>query len=194
MFKALFHAGINGAQIDGDAQSGYNQAGLDAGVGAMIRFHKFLSASLCIDYSMKGARQAFVFDPNVPSLQRYQVQWDYVEVPLMLTFHAKNLITLGFGIQPGIMVRYKEWDQNGDDVTYSPPAGQPRIFDLEVVGALHFIIKNNWMLGMKFSYSTLKIRGAYQNNRLNGQYNNILTLEAFYMMNTVKKNKTKGKK
>src|SRR5579863_1953215 len=39
IFKALFHAGVNGSQIDGDNQNGYNQIGLDAGVGTLIRFH-----------------------------------------------------------------------------------------------------------------------------------------------------------
>ncbi|MBL0310532.1 MAG: hypothetical protein IPP77_12925 [Bacteroidetes bacterium] len=40
LFKALFHAGINGCQVDGDGYSGFKYMGFDGGVGAMIRFHK----------------------------------------------------------------------------------------------------------------------------------------------------------
>jgi hypothetical protein len=185
LFKALFHIGINGAQIDGDNQSGYNQIGLDAGVGTLIRFHKFMSVSMCIDYSMKGARQKFVFDPNVPSLQKYQVQWDYMEVPVMLNFHAKNLLIFGLGLQPGVMVRYKEWDQDGDDVTNI--AAQPNRFELEGIGALHFVIKEHFLLGIKFSYSITKARGNFMPSIRSGQYNNVLTFEFAYLMNPIKK-------
>src|SRR6478735_6441609 len=43
LFKGLIHAGLNATQIDGDSYAGYNYAGFDGGVGAMVRFHQFLS-------------------------------------------------------------------------------------------------------------------------------------------------------
>jgi hypothetical protein len=187
LFKALFHIGINGAQIDGDNQSGYNQIGLDAGVGTLIRFHKFLSVSMCLDYSMKGARQKFVFDPNVVSQQKYQVQWDYMEVPVMLNFHAKNFMILGLGLQPGVMVRYKEWTEDGQEISSSYATPQPNRFELEGIGALHFVVKEHYLLGFKFSYSITKARGNFMPSVRNGQYNNVLTFEFAYLMNPIKK-------
>jgi Outer membrane protein beta-barrel domain len=187
LFKAWFHAGINGSQIDGDNYAGYNQIGLDAGVGAMLRFHKYLAFTMSLDYSMKGARQQLRQDPNVPTLSKYQVQWDYVEVPVMLHVIDKELVMFGLGLQPGVMIRYKEWDENGNDRTSNPPGGSPRIFDLQAVAALHFIIVKRVTLGVKFSYSTIKIRGSMAANRFNGEYNNVLTFDVGYILSTVKK-------
>jgi len=187
LFKAWFHAGVNGSQIDGDNYAGYNQIGLDAGVAALLRFHKYLAFSMSLDYSMKGARQQLKQDPNAPTLSKYQVQWDYVEVPLMMNVLDKDLIMFGLGLQPGIMIRYKEWDEQGNDRTRDPPGGAPRIFDLEGVAALHFVVVKKVTLGVKFSYSLTKIRGAVYANRLNGEYNNILTFDVGYILSTVKK-------
>ena len=187
LFKAWFHAGINGAQIDGDSYAGYNQIGLDAGVGALLRFHKNFSFSLSLDYSMKGAREQLQEDPNAPTRSMYQVQWDYIEVPLMVNAHAKELFMFGLGLQPGVMIRFKEFDQNGDNETYDPPEGQPHLFDLEAVAALHFIVIKQITFGVKFSYSLLKLRGPYNTNRLNGEYNNVLTFDIGYLLSTVKK-------
>lgn len=187
LFKAWFHAGVNGAQIDGDNFAGYDQIGLDAGVGILFRFHKYFSFSTSIDYSMKGARQQLVPNPNAPSLYKYQVQWDYVEVPLMINVHDKDLVIFGLGLQPGIMVRYHQWDSNNDNVTSNPPEGQPHVFDLEGVAALHVLVIKKVTFGLKFSYSILKLRGPSVTNRLNGQYNNVLTLDIGYILSTVKK-------
>ena len=188
LFKAMFHAGINGSQIDGDQYSGYNQIGLDAGVGTFIRFHKYLAFTVSFDYSMKGARQVLRQDPNNPTLSLYQVQWDYLQVPLMLHVVGKNLVTFGLGVQPAVMVRYKEWDEQGNRRdNNNPPGGTPNLFDLEGIAALHFIIKNHYMLGIKFSYSITRIRPSLYATAFHGEYNNILTFEAGYLLDAVKK-------
>jgi len=192
LFKALFHVGINGAQIDGDNYAGYDQIGLDAGVGTFIRVHKYLAFTMSIDYSMKGARQHLVQDPNNPSPSQYQVQWDYLEVPLMLHVVGKNLVTFGMGLQPAVMVRYREWDQYGNrrDVNtplYPAPGGMPNLFDLEGIAALHFIVWKRVLLGIKFSYSLTRVRSSLYATPFNGEYNNLLTFEAGYLLDMVKK-------
>jgi hypothetical protein len=78
LFKALFNVGINACQIDGDGYAGYNYPGLEAGIGAMLRVHRFLSVSMEIDYSQQGAKQAFIFTDAPQTLQKYRVQWDYI--------------------------------------------------------------------------------------------------------------------
>jgi len=187
LFKAWFHAGINGSQIDGDNYAGYNQIGLDAGVGLLIRFHKYFAFSTSIDYSMKGARQQLVESSNPQSLSKYQVQWDYIEIPIMMNVVDKDIVMFGLGLQPGLMVRYKQFTEDDQNVTANPPEGQPHVFDLEGVAALHFLIIKKITLGAKFSYSLMKLRGPSNTNRLNGQYNNVLTFDIGYILSTVKK-------
>jgi hypothetical protein len=55
IFRGLFHAGINAAQVDGDNEYGYKYLGAEFGAGVMARFHPYVSASLEINYSMQGA-------------------------------------------------------------------------------------------------------------------------------------------
>jgi hypothetical protein len=190
LFKALFHVGLNACQIDGDNYNGYDQFGLNAGVGALVRFHKYLSVSMSIDYSMEGARQQLKNDPNNTTPEKYQVQWDYIQVPLMLNVHDKNIVMFGVGLQPAVMVRYQEWDSYGANITNAtppPPGGTPHVFDLDGVAALHFLVLKKIMLGAKFSYSLIPVRGSEPTNKLKGEYNNVLTFEVGYLLDTVKK-------
>lgn len=177
LFKGLVHIGLNACQIDGDSYWGYNYPGLDVGVGTMARFHKFVSVSLEITYSMKGAKQAFLFNSAPQTLQKYRVSWDYITVPVSIDIHDKKLIILSLGLSPGYMVRFRQRNEQGADETNNPNKafGDPRKFDLSGFGNLHFLIKKNYALGLGFSYSLLKIRGPSNLSRVNGQYNNVLT-------------------
>jgi len=191
LFKALFTAGVSGCQIDGDGYGGYNYPGFEGGIGAMVRFHKFLSASLGIDYTMKGAKQAFVFDGGSQYLQLYRVEVDYIAIPVTLNVHAKDLIMVNAGLQPGFLTRFSERTSDGQDITNQ--VVQPNPVDLEVIGGLYFIIKKHYMLGGKFSYSLFKIRGpdsfSTGLSRLVGEYNNDITISFTYILDTVKKRK-----
>ena len=185
VFKGMFIAGLNACQIDGDNEWGYKYFGAEAGVGAMARFHKFFSTSLEIDYTMKGARSRLHSTPD--QLQLYNVQWDYVSVPVAVNAHVKDLVMFSVGLAPGVMVRYKEFNYSGINVTNDPPFGVPKKFDLDIFGAIHFIIKKHYALGFKYSCSLLPIRNALIDTRVNGQYNNVLTFRFVYILGPVKK-------
>ncbi|HWB63062.1 MAG TPA: outer membrane beta-barrel protein [Chitinophagales bacterium] len=180
IFKGLFHAGFNACQIDGDPDYFPKYLGAEFGLGALARFHRLLSVSAELNYSMKGARARLIPNPNAD--ERYQVQWDYVEVPVGLNIHYKNWLMFSVGISTGYMVRYKELDDFGRDVTNHPVLGQPRRVDLCGFGGVHFIIKNHYALGFKFNYSMLKIREPYSGTKVNGEYNNYLTFRFMYIL------------
>lgn len=190
LFQGLFNIGINGCQIDGDGYGGYNYPGLEAAVGAMIKFHRFWNASMEIQYSQEGAKEAFIFNGGT-TLQLYRVEWDYIRVPVGIGVTSAKLIMIDLGLSPGFMVRFSERDQAGDDVTNDPPEGQPDIFDLAGYGGLNFIIHRNFMLGGQFSYSLFKVRGPREPgiSRLNGEYNNVISLQFTYILSQVKKKK-----
>jgi hypothetical protein len=197
IFKALVHAGINGCQIDGDGYAGYNYLGAEAGIGALYRFHKNFSVSMEINYTMKGAKQAFVFTQVPTSLQKYRVSWDYVEIPVGVNIYAKNLMMLSLGFSIAAQVRFQEFSEDGDNETNNPPEGPPNKYDFCGFAGLHFIIHNNYVIGGKFSYSLVKIRGPHSTpggiSQQAGEFNNVLTLRFMYIIDTVKKgNKKKG--
>ncbi|HWB62246.1 MAG TPA: outer membrane beta-barrel protein [Chitinophagales bacterium] len=194
IFKAIFHAGINGSQVDGDGYAGYNLMGFQGGIGALVRFHKYFSTSIEINYTMKGAKQKFIESAagtDSSTRQLYRVQWDYIELPISINVQDKKLVMFSLGLAPAVMVRYRERNENGDDDTNAPPDGQPRRFDLSAFGSLHFLIQQHYGIGLKFSYSLLKIRGPQYPGltRVAGEYNNVLSLNFMYILDTVKKKK-----
>jgi hypothetical protein len=188
IFRGLFTAGFNACQIDGDNQWGYKYFGAEAGVGAMARVHRFLSVSLELDYTMKGARARIstVDNPNF-----YQVQWDYIAAPIALNAHFfKDQLTISVGIAPAVMVRYKEIDQDGINVTTHSPYGQPHIFDLDAFAGIQNTLKRHYGFGFKYSYSTISIRPATANREngwIHGQFNNVLTFRFVYILGPIKK-------
>ncbi len=185
IFRALFHIGINAAQVDGDNEWGYKQPGAEGGVGAMARFHKYLSVSMEINYSMEGARARLASTDQ--QLMKYQVQWDYIQTAIALNGHYKDVLMLRMGLTPEVMVRYKEYDYNGIDVTANPPLGQPRKFGMEAFGGAYVILKKHYAIGAKYSYSILKIRGAYDMTRVSGQTNNLFNFSFMYILGAVRK-------
>jgi hypothetical protein len=198
LFQALFHVGFNACQVDGDGYSGYNYLGAEFGIGALIKVHRLLSVSMEFNYTMKGAKQDFRTDSLsiATSTQQYQVQFDYLEVPLALNINAvtpknKQVMLLTLGLAPAVLIRFKEINEDGQNVTnYPPPEGYPHRFDLSAFGGIYFIIHRNYAIGGKFSYSITKIRGPNINGltRLFGEYNNDLTVDFMYILDTAKKN------
>jgi len=188
LFKGLFNVGLNACQVDGDNQAGYRYLGFHGGVGVMVRYHKYLSTSIEINYSMKGAKERIVQNPNPNSRQLYQMQLDYIDIPIsLLNVHDKKLVMFSLGLTPSVLVRYKERDGVGNDVTDNPPYGQPKRFDLSGFAGFGFVIKQQFYLGGKFSYSFIKMRGAYPGTKTNGQYNNVITFRFMYILGSIKK-------
>jgi Outer membrane protein beta-barrel domain len=185
VFKGLFMAGLNTCQIDGDNEWGYKYLGAEAGVGVMARFHPFMSVSMEIDYTMKGARSRLLSTSDVS--RYYQVQLDYVSVPVAFNFHAKDIAILSAGLAPGVLTRYKEFNEDGINVTGHSPWGDPRNFDLDIFTGIHFVIKKHYALGFKYSYSLISIRKASPGTHVNGQFNNDLTFRFMYILGPVKK-------
>lgn len=185
IFRGLFHAGFNACQVDGDQEWGYKYIGASFGAGVMARFHPYVSTSLEINYSMQGARARLPTSDQVS--RRYQVQWDYVEAPIALNAHYRDIVMVSGGLIPGVMVRYKELDYDGINVTKDPPLGQPQQFALSAFGGLHIFIKKHYGLGFIYRYSVLKIRGAQDGTKVNGQYNNLFTFRFVYMLGSMKK-------
>jgi hypothetical protein len=187
IFRGLFHAGLNAAQVDGDNEYGYKYLGAVFGAGVMARFHPYVSTSLEINYSMQGAR-ARLQSTDLAS-RRYMVQWDYIEVPIALNLHYRDIVMISGGLVPGFIVRYKELDNDGINVTKTEPLGQPRQFGLEAFAGIHFIISKHYALGFKYAYSVLKIRAAADGTRSAGQYNNLLTFRFMYILGSARKKK-----
>ncbi len=190
LFKGLFSVGLNACQVDGDRQAGYNRLGFDGGVGVMIRYHKFLSTSLEIHYSMKGAKSRIVPNQNPLALQLYSLQLDYIDIPVsLLNVHDKKLVMFSVGLTPSILVRVKEYNESGLDATVQPNYIDRRRFDLSGFAAFGFVIKQQFYIGAKFSYSFISQRPAESGTKTNGQYNNVINFRFMYILGRLSKKK-----
>ena len=188
LFKGLFSAGLNACQVDGDNEYGYKYLGANVDVGVMIRFHRYMSVSLELGYTMKGAKARY--SQAGANANFFRTNFDYAEVPIAFNVHDKKLVMFSVGLTPAMLVRYKEWDRvSGLEVTDNPPNGQPRKFDLSVFGGFYFVIKQQFVLGAKFSYSVLSLRPAESGTKVNGQYHNMLTFRFMYILSSIKKKK-----
>lgn len=190
LFKGLFSAGLNACQVDGDRQAGYNYLGFQGGVGVMVRYHRFLSTSIEIHYSMKGAKTRIIPNQNPSLLQLYQVQLDYIDIPIsLLNVHDKKLVMFSVGLTPSVLVRVKEINPDGLDATIQANYQTRKRFDLSGFAAFGFVIKQQFYLGAKFSYSFISMRPAESGTKTNGQYNNVINFRFMYILNSIKKKK-----
>lgn len=199
LFKGLFSAGLNLSQIDGDEQAGYNQPGAQAGVGVMVKFHKNLSVSAQILYTMKGAYRKR--NLNETPQHTFRISWDYAQVPLLFNIHDKKLIIaslgLGFGYQVRNKTMYRLEDPPGTgnlvDTITGLQVPEPKKFDLVGIVGFQFLIKKVFGIGLKFEYSFIGLRPSFGlNTKVLHMYNNTLTLNFMYILSPVKKKNKAG--
>lgn len=192
LFKGIFGLGLNLSQIDGDDQAGYAQPGAQASVGVMVKFHKNLSVSTEIQYSMKGAFKRR--DVNQFPSETFRISWDYIQVPLLFNIHDKKLVMASFGLGFSYLARNNIRHQK-DSLGFliDIPGGglesiEPRRFDLTGIAGFQFLIKKVFGIGARFEYSFLRLAPAYGlNTKVRNMFNNTVTIRATYILNPVKK-------
>lgn len=191
LFKAMFTAGLNLSQIDGDEQAGYTHPGAYVGVGAMVKFHKYLSVNTGIYYTMRGATKKA--DVNIQPMERFKINWDYVQVPIMFNVHDKKLVMASVGIGLNYMVRNQithQVDSFGQGLVEYSQSGlktpAPKRFDLTGIAGFQFFIKRVIGIGASFEYSFLKLRPSYgANTRVKNMFNNTITIKLTYILDPV---------
>jgi hypothetical protein len=187
LFQGMVSAGLNIAQIDGDGPFGYNYYGLTAGIGTLVRFKPKVSASVELLYTMRGTKlNKGEFYPQPV----YTVSMDYIEVPLLLNIHDKNLLIASIGLSPAVLARfnldYQYYDRDGLPEEIEIPAclsEEPARFDLSGVAGFQFLIRNRLGLGSRYSYSLLGVRPHCEGvTRARSQYHNVITVKATYFL------------
>ncbi len=200
LFKGLFSAGMNLSQVDGDSEAGFRKVGAYAGIGTLVKFHKNFSISLELVYSMRGAKpqyRNYTDAAGVNQQNKFDITYDYVDIPLSINVHDKKFVIFGVGLSLGSMVRYKETNVRGIDTTNAPaPFVQPKRFDLAFQTGFTFLIKEQIGIGLKFQYSLLGLRPSYPLSKIQNQYNNTITLRVSFLLDSkkMKYRKQKGYK
>jgi len=128
-------------------------------------------------FIQKGSRNPI--DPDAGKLDSYQINLNYVEVPLLLKFsYKKFLFELGPSI--GILISEREFDENGN-VNASIFDFKPTDTGLNL-GA-NFAINRSFHLNVRGFHSVLPIANTIEVTRFGprgGSYNQTLSFALHY--------------
>lgn len=187
-------AGINLSQVDGDEAYGFHKIRPNVGVGVMIPFGKKGKWDVTIEtlYSLKGAYQKPQYIDTLNSGEvltgEYKLHLNYFQIPALVLFTDKELITVGAGFSWGRLVGVKEWEhgQRVDSTTLDN--GPYNKNDFSILGDLRIRIWKALKLNLRYEYSLVKIRTREFTNRAGdswtrNQYNNVITFRLIYVFN-----------
>lgn len=179
--------GLNATQVDGDEVYGYKKFGLNAGVSAIVPFNNKWSVSVENIYSEKGARQRARYLDSLDG--SYGLKLNYVEIPVMLHFTDKDIVTFGAGLSWGRLV--KVWEQRNG---YEMPAttlesGIYRNSDLNLLLDVRFRVFERLRFNTRYAYSIRPIAtreiidSKTGRPNIRDQYNGLFTFRLIYVFN-----------
>lgn len=187
IFKGEVIGGFNLSQVDGDETFGFRKLGWHGGVGIVAPVYKNWSLSLETLYTQKGSKLRPQFNDSLDG--SYRLYLNYVEVPFMIQYTDKNIVSAGAGVSWGRLVGVDEF-RNGyrvDSVTL-----QSGVFDRDdwmAFGDVRVRVYKNLIMNLRYSYSLDKIATRLivdsETGRPNERdfKNNLWTLRLVYMIN-----------
>ncbi len=192
---------MNLSQVDGDYAYGFNKIGLNAGAAAIVPFGKNFSFTLETLFSQKGSYQSKQYEQTITDSSgnvitnlngQYKLYLDYLEVPFLVHYTDKDIISAGVGFSYGRLVNVKEYEHDTLNLNTSLNSGPYDLNDYSVLVDLKFRIHKKiprFKLNIRYSYSMKKTRtrdfyntdGEYADTR--DQYNNVITFRLIYVFN-----------
>jgi len=109
IIKGEVFFGGNAAQVDGDECYRYRKFGMHAGAGALIPVTNFMDVGLEVLFNQKGVNKNDSLNLHLGSYTgTYNLNLNYVEVPLMIYLTDKDRISIGIGLSYGRIVGINE--------------------------------------------------------------------------------------
>jgi hypothetical protein len=185
--------GVNLTQVDGDEFYGFHKFGLNFGPQVMVPFGKNSnwSAGLELLYSQKGSYHRGAYDSTT-----FKLQQDYVEVPVLVRFTDKKIISAGIGFSYGQLVNYKETKNSVFDSLFQYQNSLSNN-DICVLADLSIRIWYKLWANVRYQYSLKSNRTVLvtdPNNPTNPftreQYNNVISVRLTWIFNQQKLIKT----
>lgn len=185
MGAAIF--GVNASQVDGDEVFGYKKFGLNAGLSAIIPFNNKWSVSLENIYSEKGAHQKPRYQDSLDG--SYDLKLTYVEVPFLVHFTDKDIVTFGAGMSWGRLIKLSE-QRNG----YPMPETtlQSEIYnrdDFNLLLDVRFRVFERFRFNTRYAYSVRPIATREVIDSKTGrpnireQYSGLFSFRLIYVFN-----------
>jgi len=184
--------GANLTQVDGDDFYGFHKVGLNVGPMIIVPFgkNKNWSVSMELLYSQKGSYHKGGQD----SLYSYtfRLEQDYAEVPLLIHYTDKKLISGGVGFSYGRLVNYKETRNKFYDTLYQYQNDLSKQ-EFSVIADMQIRIWSKLWVDLRYQYSMVSNRKVvidnpfvYSTPKTRDQYNNVISLRVTWVFNQAK--------
>ena len=199
VFLGEAFVGYNICQVDGDQIMGFFKPGVNVGVGVIAPIWKknnfSIELSMEVLYNQKGAKQGRKYwDHKIDPITgheitgEYNLNLSYGEVPLMVYFTDKKLISAGVGFSYARLMGVKEYE-HGFNTGVTATSGEYNQNEFNILADIKLRVYKRWKIGVRYSYSLNPIRTREYFN-LNHeslgtfkQYNNMWTFRLTYVFN-----------
>jgi hypothetical protein len=191
VFRAEIAGGIVGSQISGDELSGFNKAGIYAGLGVRTSLNKEFDIGFKILYFQKGSRKRLKSEE--PDSSFYLLRLNYFEIPLTVRYAISKSFYVEAGPSMGFLINSSEQDEQGE-LTYRRPFSD---YDLSFMGCFGYTITKNLDFNLGYYQSIVPVRehasGAIY--RLNqGQFSSVLTFTLLFIFRSDREEKQSEEK
>lgn len=199
VFLGEAFVGYNICQVDGDQIMGYFKPGINAGVGVIAPIWKkdkfSIELSLEVLYNQKGAKQGRKYwDHKIDSITgleitgEYKLNESYGEVPFMIYFTDKKLVSAGVGVSYARLMSLSEYE-HGVKTGVTATSGEYNQNEFNILADVKLRVYKRWKVGFRYSYSLNPIREREYFNVMGEslgvfkQYNNLFTFRLTYVFN-----------
>jgi hypothetical protein len=179
--------GVNATQVDGDEVYGFHKFGLNTGLAAIVPFGNNWAASLETIYNQKGAHQKKRANDSLDG--SYDLKLNYLEVPVLIQYTDKDIVTFAAGMSWGRLVDVSE-QRNGYDMPGTTlNSGIYRSTDLNILFDIKFRLIDRLRFNVRYAYSLRPIATREVIDSKTGkpnirdQYNNLFTFRLYYVFN-----------
>lgn len=182
LFRPFVTAGFNATQVDGDDIAGYNKFGFIGGIGTFIMLPKNVSVGLELAYSQRGARST-KRNPH-PEFNKFKLKLNYVELPIMISYHDRNRAIFSGGIIINTLAAYDEvrfGTSFSDTINFTPY----KTISADIMGSISFHFTKKLGINLRFAYSLSNIaneKNLRSNRKDQTERSNLMTARLFYLI------------
>ncbi|MCK9423184.1 MAG: PorT family protein [Bacteroidales bacterium] len=184
--------GMNLTQVDGDEFFGFHKIGLNVGPMVILPFgpKKNWSVSMELLYSQKGSYHRGQTDTT-----SYRLNQDYAEIPVLIHFTDKKLISAGVGFSYGQLINFKETfgGRPIDTNFFAQPTTTLSNFDISVIADLQIRLWSKLWADVRYQYSMKSNRSVMvtdpndpKNPFPRNQFNNVVSIRLTWVFNQEK--------
>ncbi len=182
--------GMNLTQVDGDDFFGFHKIGLNVGPMVAVPFgrKKNWSVSMELLYSQKGS-----FHNGAVDSTTYKLVQDYAEIPVLVHFTDKKLVSGGVGFSYGQLINYKETSNSFYDKVYVEKSDLSN-YDFSIIGDFQIRLWSKLWANFRYQYSlmsnrqvTVEVPYSYPRvQNVQQQYNNVISIRLTWVFNQEK--------